>query len=191
MSSAKITLIGLANYFTAKGDDLFKYLTVPAGIDRDTLIDAILLKGAEFEVLYSNGDFMQESIGVWSRIWERTFTKWFNALQVDYNPLENYDRIEESEDINSGTIKNTGTQTGESKVSAYNDDTMRDDSLNTRTDDLTQTNALTLKRNARTHGNIGVTTSQQMLQSELDVASWNLYEHISDLFLKDYVIPIY
>ena len=43
----------------------------------------------------------------------------------------------------------------------------------------------------RIHGNIGVTTSQQMLQSELEIAEWNLYEHITDLFLSEFVIPIY
>lgn len=43
----------------------------------------------------------------------------------------------------------------------------------------------------RIHGNIGVTTSQQMLESELVIAEWNLYEHITDLFLSEFVIPIY
>ena len=46
-------------------------------------------------------------------------------------------------------------------------------------------------RDGRIHGNIGVTTSQQMLQAELDIAQWNLYEHITDLFLSEFVIPIY
>ena len=47
------------------------------------------------------------------------------------------------------------------------------------------------KHKGHIHGNIGVTTSQQMLQSELEIAQWNLYEHISDIFLSDFVIPIY
>lgn len=191
MSSAKITLIGMANYYTMRGDDLFKHLSFPEGIDREAAINTILLRGAEFEVLYSNGDFMQEAIGNWSKIWNRTFDKWQKALQIDYNPLENYDRIEKSTDTNTGTIKNTGTQDALSKVSGYNSEDLKDDSATTREDDLTQTNDLTLEREARTHGNIGVTTSQQMLQSELDIAAWNLYEHIADIFLKDFVLPVY
>ena len=43
----------------------------------------------------------------------------------------------------------------------------------------------------RIHGNIGVTSSQQLLESELQIAEWNLYEHITDLFLSEFVIPIY
>ena len=40
-------------------------------------------------------------------------------------------------------------------------------------------------------GNIGVTTSQQMLQSELDIARFNIYEEITDLFLKELTIYTY
>lgn len=41
------------------------------------------------------------------------------------------------------------------------------------------------------YGNIGVTTSQQMLESELNIAEWNLYEHIADIFLKEFIILVY
>ena len=43
----------------------------------------------------------------------------------------------------------------------------------------------------RTHGNIGVTTSQQMLQSELDIARFNLYDEAADLFLREFCIYTY
>lgn len=191
MSSAKITLIGMAKWFESHQDSLFKNLTVPDGIDKDTLTDNIILRGAEFEVLYSNADFFQEAIGVWSKKMQRTFDKWVKALSVEYNPLENYDRIEDTTDKNSGTVKNTGTQGALSKISAFNSDTMADNESSERTDNLTQTNDLTLKHDARIHGNIGVTTSQQMLQSELDIAKWNLYDQITYLFLTEFVIPIY
>ena len=46
-------------------------------------------------------------------------------------------------------------------------------------------------RDGRIHGNIGVTSSQELLESELRIAQWNLYEHITDLFLSEFVIPIY
>lgn len=43
----------------------------------------------------------------------------------------------------------------------------------------------------RIHGNIGVTTSQQMLQAELDISKWNLYEHITDIFMQEFCIMVY
>lgn len=203
MSSAKITLYGMAKYFTDRGGDLFSNLTLPAGADREIFINTLLLKGAEFEVLYANADFFKEAIGTWSSKWNRTFTKWVTALNVEYNPLENYDRTEIITDVNTGTVKNTGdvkntgTQSADNKISAFNSSTLENNALDTRTDDLTQTNNLTqtndltLTHNARIRGNIGVTTSQQMLQSELDIAYWNLYDHMADLFLQEFVLPVY
>lgn len=47
------------------------------------------------------------------------------------------------------------------------------------------------EHNGRIHGNIGVTTSQQMLNQELDLGYWNLYKRITQLFLQEFVIPVY
>ena len=48
-----------------------------------------------------------------------------------------------------------------------------------------------LQHEARLFGNIGVTTSQQMLKDELDIATWNLYDHISDIFIEEFCILVY
>ena len=249
MSSAKITLSSFYTWFNTASpqDDLFKSLDLPEGIDKDTLVGNILMTGGEFEVAYADPYFMQNLIGVWSKKWYRTFTKWVDALSIDYNPLENYDRMEEWEDENKGTLTNTrthnnqdkrtlnttdtttynstdttdidGTTTNTEEVSAYDSSsyqpskqvTTDEDTTNTLKhtghDDLKKTGTDTIdysgtikddggssgnaKHKGRIHGNIGVTTSQQMLQSELDLAQWNLYEHITDLFLKEFVIGIY
>ena len=222
---------------------LFGLLNLPPGIDKDTLINNILLRGGEFEVVYSNPDFYKSAIGLWSNKHYRTFEKWINALNIDYNPLENYDRMEEWSDAGSrtntgtvsdtGSITNTGTQstnttgkdnftgsgnsTNTDEISAYNSSSFQNDKKNTtnssnssetntttnstRTDNLTESNSNTRTDNlsektnsnriGRAHGNIGVTTSQQMLQSELDIAKWNIYEQITDLFLSEFCIMVY
>ena len=43
----------------------------------------------------------------------------------------------------------------------------------------------------RIHGNIGVTTSQEMLKQELDISMWNLLDQITDLFLQEFCIMVY
>lgn len=243
MSSAKITTVGFYQYMNAYNNDLFGLLNLPPGIDKDTLVNNILLRCGEFEVVYSNPDFYKSAIGLWSNKHYRTFEKWINALNIDYNPLENYDRMEEWSDSgsrtntgtvsDSGIIKNTGTQSTETKVkdnfkdsgnstssdeiSAYNSNSFQNDKKNTtnssnssetntttnstRTDNLSESNSNTRTdnlsektnsdRKGRAHGNIGVTTSQQMLQSELDIAKWNIYEQITDLFLSEFCIMVY
>ena len=243
MSSAKITTVGFYQYMNAYNNDLFGLLNLPPGIDKDTLVNNIMLRGGEFEVVYSNPDFYKSAIGLWSNKHYRTFEKWINALNIDYNPLENYDRMEEWSDtgsrINTGTVsdsgsrKNTGTQSTETtgkdsftgsgnstssdEISAYNSNSFQNDKKNTtnssnssetntttnstRTDNLSESNSNTRTdnlsektdsdRKGRAHGNIGVTTSQQMLQSELDIAKWNIYEQITDLFLSEFCIMVY
>lgn len=46
-------------------------------------------------------------------------------------------------------------------------------------------------RIGRMYGNIGVTTSQQMLEAELEIDKWNIYEHIANMFISEFLIPIY
>ena len=48
-----------------------------------------------------------------------------------------------------------------------------------------------IEHTGRLYGNIGVTTSQQMLQSELDIAKFNLYDQIADIFCEEFCLMIY
>lgn len=106
---AKITLYGFYKWMKNAGDDLFANLNVPAGLDKNTLIDNIIIRGGEYEVLYADPYFMQDAIRVWSDKWQSTFTRWVDAMAEEYDPLYNYDRYEEWTDTDTGTVKNTGT----------------------------------------------------------------------------------
>ena len=196
---AKLTLIGFHNYLEAEDSSLFSQLSLPDGIDKDVLINNILLRGGEFEVLYTNPYFMQEAIGVWSAKSQRTFERWIKALKIDYDPLYNYDRTEEWTEEDSGTVagttsteSNSGT---ESKVSAYNSSTYQPDNQVAVDADSSTTDSGSHQnlnvRKGRAYGNIGVVSSQQMLESELNIAKWNLIDQITDLFLQEFVIPVY
>lgn len=217
MSSAKITLSSFYTWFNTAtpADDLFKNLTLPEGIDKDTLVGNILMNGGEFEVAYADPYFMQNLIGIWSKKWNRTFTKWVEALSIEYNPLENYDRMEEWEDDAKGTLNNTRTHNNQDKrslnttnttteeVSAYDSSSYQPSkkvtSADTGTDTMDYSGTIkddggssnNAKHKGRIHGNIGVTTSMELLEAQLKISEWNLYEHITDLFLKEFVIGIY
>lgn len=223
MSQAKMTLIGFNNFLESEGSDLFLHLNLPTGIDVDAVKTNILLKGGEFEVLYANPYFLRDSIVTWSKKWHWTFDKWYKAINISYNPLENYDRIEEWTDINSNStdrsignnttqtndihVADSGVNTSENLVSAFDStsysphDKTQATAQSSSSNTGTITNAGTINEgvnesgsnshNGRMHGNIGVTTSQQMLQSEIDIAMFNLYDRITDVFLQEYVLPIY
>lgn len=231
MASAKMSLIALNRWMNNTNDDLFELLTLPEGIDKEVLTSNILLKGADFEVMYPDPSFMKEAIGLWSKKWYRTFDKWITALSIEYNPLENYDRMEDWTDTSNKGIKTTASRDSENTrtlnnqdkrsvdltdvtqtdVSAYDSSSYQPSNKVTSDQDGTDTHDYsgTIKdefeegssgsetqngkdiHTGRIHGNVGVTTSQQMLEAELKLAEWNLYEHMTDLFLSEFVIPIY
>lgn len=207
MSSAKLTLIGCNAFFENIGDDLFKGLTLPEGLAKKTLTDNILLQGGEFEVLYSDPWALQNFISVWADREAATFKRWVDALAIEYAPLENYDRFENWTDTldSDGTSNTTGTNdtstsgTVTTDVSAYDSSSYQPKdkvtSSETVDNDTTERNTSTLDNtgvhSGRIHGNVGVTTSQTMLESELQLGYWNIYSRITDMFLKEFCIMIY
>ena len=128
MSSAMMTILGLYQYGAYDQKDLFQNMKIPAGIDRQDLIDNILEQGAAFEILYPDFEYLQFSIGAWSKRWYRTMEKWLNALTVQYDPLNNYDRHEEWTDndkVSGKTETSAGVNTSgqdELSVTAYDSD---------------------------------------------------------------------
>ena len=240
MSLAKITLYGMARWMQESEDDLFANMTLPTGWDKDLLVDTIMLHGAEFEVLYAEPQFMKNAIGIWSDKWYFTLERWIKVLNMDYNPIENYDRIEEWNDVgnrsrdntqststsnkednssSSTAATNTSSKHGnevEHKVSAYDSTSYQESNKDILKDDNTDENIMnamnsTSKRDnniataatgnekenhvdahtGRIHGNIGTVSSQNMVNQELEVARFNMYEEAANLFLTELVIYTY
>lgn len=143
---AKLTLTGMWQYFKSleENKDLFDNLTLPDGIDKDTLMENILLQGGEFETMYGDPWFMRDAIGTWSRKWQRTFEKWIAALAVEYNPLENYDRLEAWTDT-MGRGSKTHSRRDSGNTRTFD---------NTDTETLDTTNARTLDTNNTTENTV-------------------------------------
>lgn len=229
--SATVSLLGLKRL----NDGILDELVVPDGVDVELVKDNLLAETAELEVIYPDALFMQAMIGRWSAkelpIWERLY----KTTLLEYNPIENYDRIEEwteAEDTKknteadaTGTSKTDtdGTSTRESNtdgvindqkyVSAYNETeftpTERDNntqnektnseqkdvgtvSFKTSAENTTdETGNRNLLQKGRAHGNIGVTTSQQMLEAERDVAQYNIIDVIINSFKNRFCLQIY
>lgn len=215
MSSATMTMLGMYNYVP----DLFDNLTFPAGIDKDTAVDEILLKCDEFEVLYSNPAFLKQAITHWGKKHYRTFSEWVKALAIEFDPLYNYDRFEDYTDakISNASSKNgsrsvsaTGTSTDESSsnrrdVSAYDSSTYEPREKETGSgDSASHGSGIAMnemeentsgqeqtKHTAHLYGNIGVTTSTQMLEDFLRVERFTIYEEIADIFVSEFCIMVY
>lgn len=188
MAEAKITLIGMMEYFQTEHSDLFANLALPTGVNKDTLIGAIVLRGAEFPMLWANPYFVQTMIGQWSRKMAPTFNRWVKALNIEYEPLYNYDRYEEYTDKENTAGSSSGTNTR--KVTGYDSDTLRTNDQNT--DESEAEGNRELEHKAHLYGNIGVTTSQQMLEAEVDIRrKFNIYEMIAEEFVNEFCVMVY
>lgn len=206
MSLATMTLIGLNNYLSYYEKDLFEQLSFPEGIDKTTAINNILLFCGENELLYSDADFNINLVGLWSTKWYRTFQKWIDVLSEEYEPLENYDRKENWSDSASTSESNSAYASDssvnstslENNVSAFNVSSYSDESASNQdghaqsiTDSRANSDKLDYSvHGGRVHGNIGVMTTQAMLQQELDVQRFNIYDEIAIIFAREFTLAL-
>ena len=97
------------------------------------------------------------------------------AFNESYNPLDNYNMIEH-EEVNSKVKATSG-----SKAKDYGFNTEADNPVNDNEVEMENTSEGKKDDNFRDltrRGNIGVTTSQQMLESELELRKYNLLDAI-------------
>lgn len=243
MRPATISILGLYRYDNTLFDDFH----IPEALDKEVLIDNLLSECAELEVVYADGDFLKYLIGSWSKKSLPVWDKLYNTTVLEYDPIENYNRIEEWEetgketgtetgtDTTTDTGKETGTGSGNSSGNgtsdttnagtsvvanvAFNTDVFKDstkqtDNANSTSEntsnsqmsteyqtDTTKSSTLsrdmstgrdnTIKHSGHIRGNIGVTTSQQMIQAEREVALFNIYDVIISDFKAKFCIGIY
>lgn len=206
-------------------------ITVPEGMDREALIDNILIECAELEVLYSRADTMKLAVGVWSKSNQYTWKTLYDTTVLDYNPIWNVDAdITDTETITGGkTEKRTIGSTGQDKrtlnltdtdtpnltdtqsVKGFNSTSWAEsekkattgsdvvkrtgtDTLDRKdnvTDDLTGTDESTREYTQKRTGNIGVTTTQQMIEQERQTAEFNLIQYITDSFKRRFCVLVY
>lgn len=187
---AKITLWGMLNNYK----DIMEDIKIP-DIDKETLLASIIIKAGENEVMYPNPAFMKVAVKAWFRAKFYEFNTLFKSTTLEYNPIENYDRKEEWEDVTNSSGKGISSVDSVSEnfknaydSASYKPQEKNDGSVNSSG---TMSSESTLKRKGRAHGNIGVTTSQQMLESEREVAKFDIYEYISDKFEDAFTITVY
>ena len=212
----RVTLWGFYQY----DKTLFDNIVLPDGIEKENLVAEIMKNSGDLYPYHQVPEYLKRNITYWFTRRLFDFGRIYEALRMDYSPIENYDRKENiSRDYeNSGidkasttlgsttTSTNIGTNDNENKVSAYNesDYTNREKDIQSHNSTVTNTGSGTdttqteygLKRkeveDIRVHGNIGVTTSQQMIESEMSLrAKYDIYKIISKEFEREFLVQIY
>lgn len=198
-------------------------LQLPEGVDRDTLVPNLLLESQESEILFPDPVSLSYAIRVWSASRMPTWQRIYDALQLEYDPIANYDRTEEETvsykeagDYNnsgSGSTTQVGTMTTQRDTDDYtagfNDSSTQADTATARkretetvrpagwgtnnsiADRGADNRAGDSTRKIRAYGNIGVTTSQQMVEAEIELAEHNIYKYIIDDFIGRFCLLVF
>ena len=234
-----LSIMGLYEY----DNNIFQGLQVPEGLNREAVINEILLQCAELEIMYPNIDIMKLAITTWSIANQYTWQKLYDTMVVEYNPIWNVDanitetlagtenrdierngsgsnnrtlNLADNETVNladNETVDMTDTRS----VKGFNSNTWAESEKNEKdgTDNITHTGTdntthtgtdniaitdsesvdddLTRSetRTQRRTGNIGVTTTQQMLEQERAIAEFNMVSYIAQSFKQRFCLLIY
>lgn len=209
-----LTVEGLYNY----DNTLFDGFNVPERLVKQIAIDAILMRTRELEILYPDFTYLKNRITIWSNKYQINWKKLYDTTVLEYNPIENYDRMEDWTDTDDettssardNTVKSTSTNEISNSVNITDQNTafnsgLADHAKQITDGDTTENGSITNTekenvndgrnrkhtRTGRAHGNIGVTTSQQMIQSERDLVVFNMYDVIAESFIENFCIMVY
>lgn len=224
MAEATLSILGLMAWDSTK---IWEGFRVPDGMDRQLAIDSIVLECADIELLFPAYEQCRFAITTWTNrrfpIWEKLYA----TTQLEYNPIENYDRMEDWQDNTVFKGKTDSTRTGKDtgETSGHTDGTdtalnvhsvkgfdsanfvgaEQDDGINTSEADSTghseinraetgvenRNDNTNMTRRGRAHGNIGVTTTQDMIRQEREVDDWEIYMYIVNDFKNDLCLGVY
>lgn len=179
MARIKLTVVGLYNF----NEDLFSLMQLPDGVNRDDLIMEILERAGDLGLLYPDYDFMHTMIGVWSRNEQHVWEKMLLTQTVEYNPIDNYDRT----DSITRTVESSSESQSTNSQTAFNSDSFKDTDRNNSSGSSGGSETVS----TRSRGNIGVTTSQQMIEQEREVAQFSIYSFIARSFIDRFCIELY
>lgn len=198
------------------------------GVSVNDFINHFLLSYGDLTPVYQNPPFLKRHIASVAKSLQWQIDHLWEITQLEYNPIENYDRQESWTDSGNGTFqkgKVTSSETFQKgkviseygkttdsthSVAAFNADTAQladkdittDGGTDSQTFGIDNTNG-TIENGidsstsngtheGRIHGNIGVTTSQQMIQSEIDLATaYNYLDDVCKLYADRILIGVW
>lgn len=186
-----LSILGMYNHDPTIFDDF----NVPDGLAKETVLDNILLNCAELEVIYSKPDIMKLAIKTWSESNQIGWNKLYNTMTMEYNPIWNVDAdITETESgVVNRDIDRNPNLVDTHAVQGFNSSAWADADKDTYTgnEKVDDDTSHEVERKTRRTGNIGVTTTQQMIAQEREIADFNMIEYITESFKKRFCVMIY
>ena len=188
-------------------DEVFKDITIPNSYDKEVLINTILQECMMYQPLYVELPILNQMIVNFFKLNYTNFKKLAYLYDLEYkkeyNPIWNkdgsYSEKEEYTKDNTfnSNINENSNQNNINQVSAYdsgdfqnkNKDTITSNDITLKNDNGKEKFTHTITRDEK--GNIGITTTMQMIKEEMDVhkdSSYNKYEIIAKKFYDEFFI---
>lgn len=104
------------NGLLARYPNLFDDLKVPDSVSKETVCNQLLFDTLELEVLYADGPTMRRALGVYSETMLPSWTRYAEALGLEYDALASDDRTRTADHAGTsgGTINRTNGVKGTS-----------------------------------------------------------------------------
>lgn len=105
------------------------------------------------------------------------------TMEVEYDPIQNYSMTEEGTDTTEASSEGNTTEYSTSYNSSSENKTGKSEAGGSSSTTLTHTFTRS--------GNIGVTTSQQMIESERQVATFDFVGYVAELVVHNFTMTQY
>ena len=200
MAQPTLSIAGLYKF----NEHLFDDMYIPDSLDRNTVVASIIMETEGLEALYVDIPFMMDAIKYWSITMRHKWDKLVASMNFDYNPIWNKDgvRMHTEEENKSSerdeTVADSTASTSNNFGAGFNTtsgltnrerDTVQNSGQVKTDDDLKEST----KRESKDveQGNIGVTSTQQLIKEEREVADINIYSIIAKDFKHKFCIQVY
>ena len=198
-----ITLYGFYNYDSSILEDL----DLPDGLSEEMVRFTILDTAGMLVPYHQVLPQLNTAIHFWFSQNKDNFARIMAAMAAEYNPIENYDRMEDrtlntTNSSESSATAGTTTYSGSTSTgqrAADNSESFRNmdktigdaNSSGTSSNTSTGTSSEDVTENLRVHGNIGVMTNQMMVEAEVNLRRYNIYEDIANRFVDKILRGVY
>lgn len=188
--TATLSLAGMMSRYPTLFDDI----VLPVQVDRETVINRLLLDTMELEVMISSGPIMQEALGVYSKsrlpVWQRCA----DAMALAYDPLASDDTTETTKTTSNAntTGQNTGSDSTTRQVTAFDSNALQ--TAEKTTTDLGSGNTASTTGNAtstRSRSGRAGKDPQDLVQKEIALAAENLIDRIVTDIKQQFCLLVY
>lgn len=200
-----LSVMGLYNY----DDSIFDDMVLPTSdhLDKDTLIQNILVECSELEILYTDPTFFKKILEIWSKARVHVWQKLADTMDYEYNPIWNKDvkdteyikRTKDESTTYSDTASSTTSGTNTNKGVAFNSNDLENREQDQTSGSMSSSDNSTTRdagyndedREYISQGNQGVTSTQQLIKEEREVSQFSLYDIIISEFKTRFCLLVY